>query len=139
MQLKAMGGYLATFITDGEWQYVETELLSDASLDDKNGWIGFCKFSWYAGSALTPDPEMKWITGEQPLHDYSEGGTVSVRKSNWFTSGEPNNLNNHEGFVHFYAKNQGLTVTHNSYTSTHPWNDYPANNNIRAFIVEFEQ
>lgn len=141
---KAMGGYLATFTNKEEWKYVETNLLTPNSIFDTNGgWIGMAKFSWFAGTALTPDPEMKWITGEQPLHDYSAGGTNAVRKSNWFGSSEPNNYNNTEGFVHFYAKNVNLSVTNSGYTSVHPWNDRAANIDIQldswGFIVEFQQ
>lgn len=139
---KTMGGYLATFTTDGEWQYVETQLLSNAASNTYGGWIGMCKFSWYAGSSLTPDPEFKWITGEQPYHDYSAGGVASVRKINWFSPTEPNNSGGSEGFVHIYSKNAGVTITRNSYTSTHPWNDVAANDigtNTSGFIVEFQQ
>ncbi|MDR6514714.1 hypothetical protein [Chryseobacterium camelliae] len=138
---KNMGGYLATFTTDTEWQYIEQNLLSNNTVfDSQRAWIGFVKFSWEAGSALTPDPEEKWITGEQPLHDYSEGGLSAVRKINWFASTEPNNANSGEGFVHTYGKNDNSTVVKNGYTSIHPWNDLPANNgSINGFIVEFQQ
>lgn len=142
---KNMGGYLATFTTDGEWAHVETQLLTPNVLfNTKGAWIGFCKFSWYAGASLTPDPEFKWITGEQPNHDYSSGGTQSVRKINWFSTGEPNNFNGGEGFVHTYPNNSSTPITRNSYTSEHPWNDIPANNPSspgfsEGFIVEFQQ
>lgn len=136
---KNMGGYLATFTSDAEWQYVETNLLTPYSEFNVNGgWIGFCKFSWYAGSTLTPDPEMKWITGEQPLHDYSAGGTSAVRKSSWFGTGEPNNFNGNEGFVHFFGKNAGISKSYNGYTSTHAWNDIGSIAPL-GFIVEFQQ
>ncbi|WP_148285354.1 hypothetical protein [Flavobacterium sp. B17] len=141
---KNMGGYLAAFTSDAEWQYVETNLLTAYSIFDTNGaWIGMVKFSWFAGTALTPDPEMKWITGEQPNHDYSAGGTSAVRKSNWFGSGEPNNNTGVEGFVHVWPKNLGYTKTYNGYTCTHTWNDNIANGNVitvgGGFIVEFQQ
>lgn len=141
---KNMGGYLATFTSDNEWQYVETNLLSATIFNSTNAWIGMCKFSWYAGSALAPDPTMKWITGEQPSHDYSAGGIAAVRLINWFASGEPNNgAGGTEGFVHTYAKNSVTPYTYNGYTSSHLWNDVPSNNSsslkVRGFIVEFEQ
>jgi len=141
---KSMGGYLATFATDAEWQAVETNLLTDANGFATNGaWIGFCKFSYGAGSALSPDPEMKWITGEQSGTDYASGGTSAVRKMNWFATGEPNNSSSTEGFVHIYGKNNNTTKVVNGYTSTHAWNDIPANNNVQlnswGFIVEFQQ
>lgn len=138
---KDMGGYLATFTTDAEWQAVETSLLTAHSIfDTQSAWIGFAKFSWFAGAALTPDPEEKWITGEQPLHDYSAGGITAVRKSNWFLAGEPNNSGGGEGFVHTYNKSSGTIRSYNNYTSTHPWNDASANaNNRYGFIVEFQQ
>lgn len=141
---KNMGGYLAVFTTDPEWQSVETNLLTPFTIFDTNGaWIGMVKFSWFAGSAMTPDPEIKWITGELPNHDYSAGGTVAVRKVNWFGSGEPNNNTSAEGFVHTWNKNSGFTKTVNAYTSTHPWNDVSANStnisNAGGFIVEFQQ
>lgn len=139
---KNMGGYLATFTTDAEWQYVETNLLSAPIFDTTRAWIGMCKFSWFAGGALTPDPTMKWITGEQPLHDYSAGGVQAVRLVNWFANGEPNNNFGTEGFCHTYQRN-AYTKTYNGYTSTHLWNDLPAstiiNVNVTGFIVEFEQ
>lgn len=136
---KGMGGYLATFTTDAEWQQVETSLLSNAAFDSQQAWIGFAKFSWFAGVALTPDPEEKWITGEQPLHDYSAGGTSAVRKSNWFNTGEPNNSGGTEGFVITLPKNSG-TKTYGNYTSAHPWNDVVANTaSTTGFIVEFQQ
>jgi hypothetical protein len=139
-----MGGYLATFSTDAEWQAIETNLLTDANgFNTNGGWIGFCKFTWSAGTALTPDPEMKWITGEQPATDYSSAGTAAVRKMNWFTSGEPNNSGGTEGFVQFYGKNNNSTKVVNSYTSYHPWNDLVANStaqlNSWGFLVEFQQ
>lgn len=141
---KAMGGYLATFTSDAEWQAIETNLLTDANGFNTNGaWIGFCKFSYSAGTALNPDPEMKWITGEHPATDYNAGATTAVRKVNWFASGEPNNSSGTEGFVHIYGKNNNTTKTVNGYTSTHAWNDIPANNtsqlNSWGFIVEFQQ
>lgn len=136
---KNMGGYLATFTTDEEWKQVETNLLSAAAFDSQQAWIGFAKFSWFAGAALTPDPEEKWITGEQPLHDYSAGGTSAVRKSNWFNTGEPNNSGGTEGFVITLPKNSG-TKTYGGYTSTHTWNDVVANSaTTTGFIVEFQQ
>ncbi|UZT97948.1 C-type lectin domain-containing protein [Chryseobacterium fluminis] len=136
---KNMGGYLATFTTDAEWQQVETALLSASAYDTQQAWIGFAKFSWFAGVALTPDPEEKWITGEQPLHDYSAGGTSAVRKSNWFNTGEPNNSGGTEGFVITLPKNSG-TQTYGGYTSTHAWNDVVANTaSTTGFIVEFQQ
>lgn len=141
---KNMGGYLATFTTDAEWQYVETNLLSATIFNTTKAWIGMCKFSWFAGPALSPDPIMKWITGEQPYHDYSAGGTAAVRLTNWFSNGEPNNgAGGTEGFVHTYERNSGNTKNYNGYTSTHLWNDVPSNNSaslkIRGFIVEFQQ
>jgi len=141
---KAMGGYLATFTTDAEWQAVETNLLTDANGFHTNGaWIGFCKFSYSAGSALNPDPEMKWITGEQASTDYASSGTSAVRKMNWFATGEPNNNAGTEGFVHIYGRNNNSTKTVNGYTTTHAWNDIPANNTVQlnswGFIVEFQQ
>ncbi len=136
---KNMGGYLATFTNDAEWQHVETDLLNVAAFNTQYAWIGFAKFSWFAGTALTPDPEEKWITGEQPLHDYSAGGTSAVRKSNWFNTGEPNNSSGTEGFVLTLRKNDG-TKTYNGYTSTHVWNDVNANfGNTTGFVVEFQQ
>lgn len=139
---KSLGGYLATFTTDAEWQYVETNLINtETQFNTYPGWIGFAKYSWFAGTSLTPNPEMKWITGEQPLHDYSAGGTSAVRKSNWFDSGEPNNGSSNEGFVHF-LRGGSTTKVYNGYTSRHPWNDVSANNtsySIRGFIVEFQQ
>jgi hypothetical protein len=139
-----MGGYLATFTSDGEWQYAEIYLLNNTAFNTNGAWIGMVKFEWTgAGGALVPDPEMKWITGEQPAHDYAAGGTGAVRKSNWFLSGEPNNSNGNEGFVHVWGKNQNYTRVYDSYTSTHPWNDVTANNTARTaswgFIVEFSQ
>lgn len=138
---KNMGGYLATFTTDNEWMYVEQNLLTNNTVfDTQRTWIGFVKFSWDAGAALTPDPEEKWITGEQPLHDYSAGGLSAVRKINWFYTDEPNNSNSGEGFVHAYGKNDNVVLTKNGYTSTHPWNDLPASNvSVNGFIVEFQQ
>lgn len=141
---KAMGGYLATFTTDDEWKAVETNLLTDANGFNTNGaWIGFCKFAYSAGGALNPDPEMKWITGEQPGTDYTSGGSSAVRKMNWFASGEPNNSSNTEGFVHIYARSSNNSKTVAGYTSTHPWNDVAGDNNVRTnawgFLVEFQQ
>ncbi|GEN75637.1 hypothetical protein [Chryseobacterium hagamense] len=137
---KNMGGYLATFASDAEWQYVEQNLLNNSVFNTQKAWIGFVKFSWYAGAALTPDPEEKWISGEQPVHDYSAGGTNAVKKSGWFANGEPNNAGSGEGFVHTYEKNAAGTKTYNGYTSYHLWNDFPANNGyVNAFIIEFQQ
>jgi len=138
---KSMGGYLATFTTDGEWQHTEQNLLSNnTAFDTQKTWMGFVKFSWYTGPGLVPDPEMKWITGEQPKSTYSTGGTGAVRKTNWFAAGEPNNFGSGEGFVHTWAKNDIGPLTIGNYTSTHPWNDYPSDiNNVYGFMVEFQQ
>lgn len=138
---KSVGGYLATFINDDEWQHVESTIITPkVSFDTKSAWIGFAKYSWYAGSGLTPDPEMKWITGELPTHNYDAGGSLAIRKSNWFASGEPNNQNNSEGFVHTWYKNMNTTVNFNGYTSTHPWNDVAGNTTgVLGFIIEFNQ
>ena len=150
---KAMGGYLATFTTVGEWQYVETTLMSGtySPFITCGAWIGMCKFSWKTGTAMSPDPDMKWITGELPYHDYSEGGTAAVTKVNWFASGEPNNASGIEGFVHTlycnYTGGSGASVTKFGYTSTHAWNDVPASGTSSGvpilgnggFIVEFQQ
>ncbi|OBP53860.1 hypothetical protein AWM63_09760 [Riemerella anatipestifer] len=148
---KNLGGYLATFTSDEEWKIVEMGLLNNnTTFNTVGAWIGMVKYSWYAGSALQPNPEMKWITGEQPFHDYASGGTSAVRKSNWFNTGEvgggvePNNDAGNEGFVHTWPKDIGFTKTYNGYTSLHPWNDIPANPdnvidraNVKAFIIEF--
>jgi hypothetical protein len=139
---KNMGGYLAVFTSDAEWQYVETNLLTPYSAFNTNGGhIGMARFSWGAGAGLVPDPEMKWITGEQPNHDYSAGGTGAVRKSNWFSTSQPQGGT--EGFVVFAAKNAGDTRVYNGYTSTHPWHDVTANligvGLTGGFIVEFQQ
>lgn len=141
---KNMGGYLAVFTSDAEWQYVETNLLTAYSIFITNGaWIGMAKFSWSAGTAMTPDPELKWITGEQPNHDYSAGGTAAIRKANWFQSGEPNNSGGNEGFIQVLSKNNNTTKTYNGYTSSHLWNDVAANQSGQfaswGFIVEFQQ
>lgn len=136
--VKAMGGYLSTFTSDGEWQHIEANLLNNTAYNSQYAWIGFSKFSWFAGPALTPDPEEKWITGEQPLHDYSAGGASAVRKSNWFAANQPSG--NGEGFVQITRKNDNLTKVYNNYTSTHPWNDVVANpGNQSGFLVEFQQ
>lgn len=138
---KAMGGYLATFTTDAEWQFVETNLLTNNTLfDNERAWMGFVKYSWNAGPALMPDPEAKWISGELPLHNYSAGGNASVRKSNWFAPDEPNNYTTGEGFVHTWNKNYNLSKTVNNYTSTHLWNDFTSNDStVKCFLVEFQQ
>ncbi|MDY3364321.1 C-type lectin domain-containing protein [Riemerella anatipestifer] len=142
---QSLGGYLATFTSDEEWKEVDANILNNTELDGYSLWIGMVKYSWYAGNALTPDPELKWITGEQPYHDYSAGGTSAVRKVNWFNDGlisggdkEPNNAAGVEGFVHVYPKNAGFSRTYGGYTTTHPWNDVPANTPYQfGFIVEF--
>lgn len=163
---KELGGYLATFTSDEEWMNIETNMLSnDSTFDAIGAWIGMAKFDWHAGSALQPNPEMKWITGEQPKHDYSAKGNHAVRKSNWFAmkqdghdQNEPNNGRNQEGFVHTWPKNNRIRKIYRNYTSTHPWNDVEANvtnidgsiidlvatgvrpkYSIKAFIVEFQQ
>lgn len=164
---KEMGGYLATFTTDEEWKSVETALLeANRTFDTTGAWIGMARFEWFAGSALQPTVEMKWITGELPRHDYSARGTRAVRKSNWFTmqyypagydydygedydeswgaGTEPNNAGGREGFVHTWPKNQNQRAHNNGYTSNHSWNDIQANyqssdTNVKSFIVEFQQ
>ncbi|SEM17548.1 hypothetical protein SAMN05421856_101550 [Chryseobacterium taichungense] len=139
---KNMGGYLAVFTSDAEWQYVETNLLTAYSAFNTNGgYIGMARFSWFAGAGLVPDPEMKWITGEQPNHDYSAGGNNSIRKAGWFATNQPDGGS--EGFVTFVNKNAGNTKVYNGYTSTHPWHDVTANlvgiGLTGGFIVEFQQ
>lgn len=138
---KTLGGYLATFTTDEEWKFVESNLLTNSSVfANQRAWMGFVKFSWDAGPALTPNPEFKWITGELPLHNYELQGTNAVKKINWFAPNEPNNYNIGEGFVHTWARNDGLTRTFGNYTSRQPWNDYPSDhNNVNSFLVEFQQ
>lgn len=140
---KSMGGYLATFTTDEEFKAIEQGLIEpDTTIDNVSMWIGMARFEWFAGGALQPAVEMKWITGELPRHDYSLGGTNAVRKSNWFFAGEPNNNYGGEGFVHLVQKNSN-TKTVNGYTTKRPWNDIPANHTVngtmKGFIVEFQQ
>lgn len=141
---KSMGGYLATFTTDEEWKSVEMGLLEpDTSMDNVSFWLGMARFEWFAGGALQPAVEMKWITGELPRHDYAARGTNAVRKSNWFNPGEPNNSAGVEGFVHTFTKTSNSTKTHNGYTTKRTWNDLAANSphdgKLKGFIVEFQQ
>lgn len=141
---KSLGGYLVTFTTDDEWKFVETNLISkESAFVSYSGWIGFAKFSWSAGAGLVPNPEMKWITGEQPQHKYNAVTNLPVLKTQWFKTGEPNNSGGNEGFVHFYKGSSNERLTIDGYTSTHPWNDlasdYTSVELIRGFIVEFQQ
>lgn len=123
---KELGGYLVTVRTGAEWNFIRTNIIKTSNL---NGWIGMARFSWSAGSALTPAIEMKWITGEQPLHDYAAGGKAFVKKYNNFVSGEPNGST--QGFVYFLG------------TGTNQWSDTTSTGTTairqRSFIVEFQQ
>lgn len=141
---KNMGGYLATFTSNAEWQYVETNLLSGSIFNTNGCWIGMAKLSLGVGGHYQPDFELRWITGEFPEIDwtYSIANTsILLVRSNWFAGGEPNSWS--EGFIAAVGKNYGVTLTKNSYTATHPWLDIAPNTALQTaswgFIVEFQQ
>ena len=144
---KSLGGYLATFVTDGEWQYAETNLLNPNTYFNTAGaWIGLCKFVWNAGSAATPASELKWITGEYPSSIYPSTDANPVQKCHWYGSSQPDGSGSGAVFIHTLRKDYATaSFTRSGYTTYHAWNDASISEGTSVtgttigFIVEFNQ
>lgn len=134
---KAISGYLVTLTNNDETNFLKTNFLANNSLSldgsttvanncNENIWLGFAKI-------VEPGNPVRlgWITGERSKVDWSVD--PSATETN-FNSGEPNNSNNTEGYVHIWAAANYATRTWNdaqgsaTVTSTYPF---------RQVIVEF--
>lgn len=128
---KSRGGYLATFTTLAEWQWVKTNLI-DASQGYNlinSIWIGYNKVN-FSGNPT----EFTWITGEKSKVTWSSNPSTEHA----FGAGEPNNTNGNEGCVHIVSRGVNTNRHWNDVTCTNagsgdwagPYSD---------LIIEFEQ
>ncbi len=128
---KSRNGYLATFVTLAEWQWVKTNLVDNTTGYNLNNsiWIGYNKVN-FSGNPT----EFNWITGEKSKVNWSNNPTTDHA----FGSGEPNNSGGNEGCVHIVSAGTNSNrhwndITCTNFSSSHwsgPYTD---------LIIEFEQ
>ncbi len=126
---ESVGGYLATFTTLKEWEWVKKNIVEPDDVTKKltnSIWIGYNKVN-FSGNGV----EFTWITGEESQITWGSKSTTE----HFFNTGEPNNQNQNEGCVHIIAK---------ANNSERKWNDIPcANpgwaNPYNHVIIEFEK
>ncbi|MDM1299905.1 C-type lectin domain-containing protein [Empedobacter falsenii] len=132
---KSQKGYLVTFTSLDEWNWVKTNLIDETnSTNGTTGydlsssiWIGYNKVD-FAGNPT----EFTWITGEKSKTNWE----TLVTEHN-FNTGEPNNQNNEEGCVHIINK---------TINPDRKWNDIPCGSGASGWsspwehlIIEFNQ
>ena len=134
---KAIGGYLLTLTSNIETAFISSAFLNNTNLSldgnntiksqsDGNIWLGFAKI-------VEPGNPVRlgWITGERSKVNWSTD--PSATETN-FSSGEPNNSNGVEGYVHIWS-----TLDFTART----WNDAAGNSTavsnriVAQVIVEF--
>jgi hypothetical protein len=127
---KSRGGYLVTFTSLDEWNWVKTNIINNSTGYNLSNsiWIGYNKVN-FSGNPT----EFTWITGEKSKVNWSN--TTSTE--NYFNSGEPNNSGGNEGCVH---------VINASNSSDRRWNDIDCDFSNSGWsspwqdlIIEFEQ
>lgn len=127
---KSLGGYLVTFTTLAEWNWVKTELINNGTgYNMPNSiWLGYNKVN-FSGNPT----EFTWITGEKSRVNWGTDNTTE----HYFDGPEPNNANGNEGCVH---------VLHRSLNTDRRWNDIACSSSTSGWsspwsdlIVEFHQ
>ena len=126
---KSQKGYLVTFTSLDEWNWVKTNLINNTTGYNLSTsiWIGYNKVD-FAGNPT----EFTWVTGEK-----SKTNWETLMTEHFFNNGEPNNSNNNEGCVHIISQNQ---------SSNRNWNDIPCTSAVTGWsgpwehlIIEFNQ
>lgn len=127
---KSLGGYLVTFTSLDEWDWVKTNIISNGTGYNLTNsiWIGFNKVN-FSGNPT----EFTWITGEKSKVNW----TNTTNTEHFFNEGEPNNQNNEEGCVH---------IIRSADNSQRRWNDINCtfsnsgwSSPFRDLIIEFHQ
>lgn len=132
-----LGGYLATFTGYNEWNTMQQAISQFSWLDNSYMWIGMARYGY--GSGWFQD-DIAWITCEESDRFYSQGNTTRIVQFSNFGSGQPDNSNGSEGFVHTFGKNNVGVSTPFGPGTPHAWNDLSANfAGVSGFIVEFQQ
>jgi hypothetical protein len=90
---KSRGGYLVTFTTLDEWNWVRTNIIANNTGYNliNSIWIGYNKVN-FSGNTT----EFTWITGEKSKVNWSN----NTSSEHFFNTGEPNNTDGKEGCVH---------------------------------------
>jgi len=128
-------GYLVTITSAKENEFV-TEKTQGL------GWIGAIDIERGNGS-LAPttaiNGDWRWVTGPEGLADGGNGlqfykgyvgkNPTELNYANW-AANEPNNYNNIEYVAHIYGPDSDKDLKGK-------WNDFPENNNVKGFIVEY--
>jgi hypothetical protein len=124
---KSIGGYLSVITNALEWNYINTNILSNPASNNCI-WIGYRKYDT-AGN----NTSFNWITCEGMEYNYD---TYSYYGGD-FASGEPNNNGGAEGCVHIIDKSK---------SAGRQWNDSGCNMtslanwcNWNTLLVEFDQ
>lgn len=127
---KSRGGYLVTFTSLDEWNWVKTNLINSGTGYNLTNsiWIGYNKVN-FSGNPT----EFTWITGEKSKVNWSNNTTTE----HYFNSGEPNNQGGNEGCVH---------VINSANSTGRRWNDIDCefsnsgwSSPWRDIIIEFER
>lgn len=128
---RSRGGYLATFTSLLEWQWVKTNIIDNSSGYNlyNSIWIGYNKVN-FSGNPT----EFTWITGEKSKVNWSNNSTTEHA----FDDDEPNNQGNDEGCVHVLSLSE---------SSIRKWNDIECTSSNRFdwagpysdLIIEFEK
>lgn len=127
---KSLGGYLVTFTSLAEWDWVKTNLISSTTGYNMNTsiWIGYNKVN-FSGNPT----EFTWITGEKSKVNWG----IDNKTEHYFDGPEPNNQGGNEGCVH---------IIHRDINGDRRWNDITCNNANDGWaspwqhlIIEFHQ
>lgn len=128
---KSRGGYLVTFTSLAEWDWVKSQLINNGTGFNMNTsiWIGYNKVD-FSGNPT----EFTWITGEKSKVNWG----IDNQTEEYFDGGEPNNQGGNEGCVH---------VKHSNLGSDRRWNDITCESAggtgwsapWRHLIIEFHQ
>jgi hypothetical protein len=127
---KSRGGYLATFTSSEEWNWVKTNIIANSTGYNLTNaiWIGYNKVN-FSGNAT----EFTWITGEKSKVNWSN----STSTEHYFNSDEPNNNGGNEGCVH---------IINSANNTDRRWNDIECgfsnsgwSSPFQDLIIEFNQ
>lgn len=136
---KSRGGYLATFTSTDEWNWVRTNLIENTTGYNlaSHIWIGYNKIK-YSGNTT----EFTWITGEKSRVSWGTVASLPYMQ-HYFSLNpnnptEPNNQGGNEGCTHVTSVSLGRQRT---------WNDFACTaggsggwgGSFSEIIIEFEQ
>ncbi len=120
---KQVGGYLVTFTSKDEWDWVKKNIIDNTTGYNLNRsiWFGMNKVKNPGNPVL-----IEWITGESTRVDYSN--TAKIQHN--FDTNQPDNSGGVEGCGHvfstYYSGSNGTNPTNRF------WNDYPCNSTDNA-------